>query len=225
MRSKIFLLFLALTITSESFCKREKTGSAKNYSEEDIPATEDLMKEHGVLNRLLLIYEEIIKRLEHSESPINQLAKAVTLVKTFIEDYHEKNEEEYIFPLFEHDKKMRSLTQTLLTQHVKGREITAQIEEILVLEEVDKKSQKKLKTLLKKFITMYRPHEAREDTVLFPQVRGLMSEKEFKELGEYFEQSEHALFGEAGFEGILKQVEDIEKELGIYKLEQFTPTI
>ena len=32
--------------------------------EEEIPPTEDLMREHGVLNRILLIYEEIIKRGE-----------------------------------------------------------------------------------------------------------------------------------------------------------------
>ena len=70
---------------------------------------------------------------------------------------------------------------------------------------------------------MYRPHEAREDTVLFPQVRSLISEQEFKDLSEKFEDLEHELFGPEGFENMIKKVEDIEKNLGIYNLDQFTP--
>jgi len=81
-----------------------------------------------------------------------------------------------------------------------------------------------VRNLLQKFITMYRPHEAREDTELFPLVRSLISEKEFKELGEKTDELEHKLFGKNGFEMMIKKVEGIEKELGIYKLEQFTPT-
>jgi hypothetical protein len=34
---------------------------------------------------------------------------------------------------------------------------------------------------------MYRPHEAREDTVLFPALREIVSEQEFGALGEDFE--------------------------------------
>ena len=55
------------------------------------------------------------------------------------------------------------------------------------------------------------------------KVRSLISEKEFKELGEKFEDTERELFGAEGFTGIVKRVEAIEKSLGIYKLEQFTP--
>ena len=70
---------------------------------------------------------------------------------------------------------------------------------------------------------MYRPHEAREDTVLFPAIRSLMTAKEFDELGDQFEEKEHKLFGEHGFEDIVAQVAEIEKKLGIYDLAQFTP--
>jgi len=40
---------------------------------------------------------------------------------------------------------------------------------------------------------MYRPHEAREDTVLFPAFRELIGEKELDELMETFEKKEKAL--------------------------------
>ena len=70
---------------------------------------------------------------------------------------------------------------------------------------------------------MYRPHEAREDTVLFPALHKIVPAKRLKELGEQFEKEEDRLFGEEGFEKTVDQVAAIEKQLGIYDLAQFTP--
>jgi len=72
---------------------------------------------------------------------------------------------------------------------------------------------------------MYRPHEAREDTMLFPAFRRLVSRNEYDSLGEEFEDNEHKLFGNDGFETMVNKVADIEKSLGIYELSQFTPKI
>ena len=72
---------------------------------------------------------------------------------------------------------------------------------------------------------MYRPHEAREDTVLFPAFRGIVSPHEYDSLGESFEKKEHELFGEDGFEKMVDRVAGIEKSLGIYDLAQFTPKV
>ncbi|WP_051084263.1 hypothetical protein [Segetibacter koreensis] len=69
------------------------------------------------------------------------------------------------------------------------------------------------------------PHEAREDTVLFPAFRKIVSKNEYDSLGEEFENNEHKLFGEDGFETMVNKVADIEKSLGIYDLAQFTPKI
>lgn len=71
---------------------------------------------------------------------------------------------------------------------------------------------------------MYRPHEAREGTVLFPALRTVISPKELEDLGERFEEKEHALFGKEGFEGVVVQVGAIEEELGIGNLASFTPS-
>jgi hemerythrin-like domain-containing protein len=72
---------------------------------------------------------------------------------------------------------------------------------------------------------MYNPHEAREDTVLFPAFRKLVSKHEYDSLGEEFENNEHKKFGEDGFEIMVNRVAEIEKSLGIYDLAQFTPTV
>jgi hypothetical protein len=70
---------------------------------------------------------------------------------------------------------------------------------------------------------MYRPHEAREDTVLFPAFRSVVSARELEALGDRFEDREHELFGKDGFEGIVAQVGKIEDSIGIGDLNQFTP--
>lgn len=195
--------------------------------EVEIPFTEDLMREHGILNRVLLIYEEIIRRIDaHENFSISTLNNAIIIIKSFIEDYHEKLEEQYIFSLFEKHRKEVRLVKTLKNQHIKGREVTAQLIKIVNGQEpLNQKNKRLLKNLLQKFIRMYRPHEAREDTVLFPQVRSLISQKEFERLSEIFEDTEHQLFGEHGFETMVEKVTEIEKELGIYQLEQFTPEL
>src|SRR5215510_7421304 len=67
------------------------------------------------------------------------------------------------------------------------------------------------------------PHEAREDTVLFPAFHGIVSAHEFDSLGEDFEKKEDELFGDDGFFKVVDHVAQIEKKLGIYDLAQFTP--
>jgi hypothetical protein len=75
---------------------------------------------------------------------------------------------------------------------------------------------------LRLFAHMYRPHAAREDTVLFPSLRVIVSAHEFDALGEDFEDQEHPLFGEDGFEGVAARVAALEQKLGIYDLASFT---
>jgi hemerythrin-like domain-containing protein len=76
---------------------------------------------------------------------------------------------------------------------------------------------------LHQFVRMYAPHEAREDTVLFPALHDVVSKQEYGALGEDFEKKEHQLFGKEGFEGIVERVGAIEKSLGIFDLRQSTP--
>src|SRR6516225_8719521 len=102
-------------------------GDEKIDPDVGVTAPEDLMKEHGVLNRCLLIYEEGIRRLQkRDEISPDVFNHTALLVRNFVEEYHEKNEEKYIFPEFERAKKLVDLVETLKTQHRAGREVTAQ---------------------------------------------------------------------------------------------------
>jgi hemerythrin-like domain-containing protein len=154
------------------------------------------------------------------------LGDAAGVVRKFIEDYHEKLEEDHLFPRFEKSGKLVDLVRVLRDQHQAGRTLTDQIEQhSTVLWSKDVTERKKLKAPVGAFIRMYRLHAAREDTILFPAFRQLVSTNEYEELGEQFEDQEHKLFGEEGFEKIVDQVDEIERRLGIEDLAQFTPKI
>ena len=191
----------------------------------EVAPPEDLMREHGVLNRILLIYEESIRRLEGAGPfAVETLAGAAEIVRRFIEQYHEKLEEDYLFPRFEKANKLVDLVGDLRRQHQAGRVLTATILKLGTADGTKTPGgRKELVAAMRAFIRMYRPHEAREDTVLFPAFRDIVKPKEFIALGETFEDKEHALFGKEGFEGVVAQVAKLEQTLGIYDLAQFTP--
>ena len=94
-------------------------------------------------------------------------------MRKFVEDYHEKLEEKFIFPEFEKQKKLTDLVKVLLKQHEAGRAVTDVILRTAADDRFTKEdARKELVTSVEAFIRMYRPHEAREDTVLFPRCTG-----------------------------------------------------
>lgn len=204
---------------------RAMANQAAHSDDEGVTAPEDLMKEHGVLDRCLLVYEEAIRRVQAShEIPPQVFRQTAGLVRRFVEEYHERNEEKYIFPVFQKAGKMTDLVRTLLTQHKAGRVVTAAILNLSNPEAFkDPANRAKTTTLCQEFIRMYRPHKSREDTVLFPALRTILSPKEVEALGDRMEEDEHKVLGNEGFEKSVAEVEAIEKQLGIYDLAQFTP--
>jgi hemerythrin-like domain-containing protein len=192
---------------------------------EEVSPPEDLMREHGVLKRVMLVYGEALRRMDANEElPPEPLADSSKIIREFVEDYHEKLEENFLFPRFKKANKLVDLVDVLLQQHQAGRrltDITMRLATNQALKNAD--DRRELADSMRQFIRMYSPHEAREDTVLFPAFRGIVSAHEFDSLGEDFEKKEDELFGDDGFFKVVDRVAAIEKKLGIYELGQFTP--
>jgi len=202
-------------------------AQGKINPDEGVTAPEDLMKEHGVLNRCLLIYEEGMRRLHGKEEVHPEVFNhTAELIRAFVEEYHEKNEEKYIFPVFEKARKLTDLVDTLKVQHKAGRKVTAEIIRLSAPGAFrEEANRKRIVVLTQSFIRMYRPHESREDTVLFPTLRTLLTPKQVSALGDRMEEDEKKVLGGEGFEKSVAKVEAIEKALGIYDLKQFTPKV
>jgi hemerythrin-like domain-containing protein len=204
---------------------RVLAAEPKEAAEEDVSPAEDLMREHGILRRILLIYAEAVRRLEaHEELPPKPVVDSAKIVRSFIEDYHEKLEEDFIFPRFKKAGKLVDLTGVLLEQHQAGRRLTDATLRLATVEGFKSPDDRsKFVAAIRQFARMYHPHAAREDTVLLPAFHEIVNAREYDALGEDFERREHELFGKDGFEGVVARVAEIEKGLGIYELSQFTP--
>jgi hemerythrin-like domain-containing protein len=213
---------LILLPGTAAFAAEEK----KQGGGEDVSTNEDLMREHGILKRVLLAYDEVIRRIRANQDfPPSAVTAGATIIRKFVEDYHEKLEEDHLFPRFRKAGKLTSLVDTLYAQHQAGRRLTDRVLSRASGSVKSGDDRNQLAADLAAFNRMYAPHEAREDTVLFPALHKLVSPHEYDAMGDQFEKIERTTFGGDGFDIYLDKVEALEKQLGIYDLAQFTPQV
>jgi hemerythrin-like domain-containing protein len=192
------------------------------------PPGEDLMSEHGLLIRILLIYRHLATQFqEDGQFPAGPLHDAALIVHDYIEGFHEALEEGYVFPRLQRAGQLGGTVATLLLQHARGRE---QTQLILARTAAVKGSGvardgtgQALAGAMNAFVRMYEPHEAREDTVVFPAFRKLLPAAEVTELGQRFASLQREQFGPSGFAAMVGRVAAIERSLGLYDLTRFTP--
>jgi hemerythrin-like domain-containing protein len=208
--------------------KKEETSSKpdENKMGGEVTATEDLMREHGVLRRALLVYSAAAAKLRTNSSsiPPDALQKTAKLFRAFGEEYHEKKlEEAYIFPVVRKvGGEAASYPDILVAQHNRGREITDYIISVTQDAKLGTSNAEALAKSLEAFVLMYRNHAAREDTIIFPAWKQTMTGKQLDEMNDKFEDIEHEQFGEDGFEDAVKQISAIESSLGLADISQFT---
>jgi hemerythrin-like domain-containing protein len=203
--------------------RAEKQGRGAGQ-EKEVGAVEDLMREHGVLRRALLIYEETAPKLGSSIDP-NLLHQTAKLFRTFGEDYHEKKlEEAYIFPVVRKaGGPAATYPDVLIAQHARGREVTDYILGVTGKGRISTADAAPLARAMTTFVLMYQNHAAREDTVVFPAWKTALSGRQLDELGDKFEEIEKQQFGSDGYEDAVKEIGQIETALGLADIAQFTP--
>ena len=192
-----------------------------------VPPDGDLMREHGVLKRVLLCYREITSQVQAGGSLNAQhLHDAALIIHDFIEGFHEGLEEGFVFPRLRQAGQVTGTVSTLLRQHASGRVLTQFIlAHATTSEAASAGTRGELAAAMQAFVRMYEPHEAREDTVVFPAFRQLLSPQELADLGQHFADLEHQQFGQDEFTAMVGRVAAIEQALGIYDLTQFTPDV
>ncbi len=184
---------------------------------------EELMTEHGVLKRVLLAYRAMSAQLAAGETPPRgALTDAAQLISDYVESFHEGLEEAYVFPRLQRAGQHVGLIRTLLVQHDRGRHITAAI-----LSTADdlrpERARVAVRTYIEQFVRMYEAHEAWEDTVVFPALRAVTSERTLRLLAERFADEAHSQYGDHALARILGRLDGVEQQLGIADLAALTP--
>lgn len=201
----------------------EEEGDEKGA---EVTATEDLMREHGILRRALLVYAAVVPKLRSNAPGVSPeaLQRTAKLFRAFGEDYHEKKlEEAFIFPAVKRGGGAAApLTDVLNAQHARGREITDYVINVTSGAKLGAAEAGALAKALETFVLMYEHHAAREDTIIFPAWKQTLNAEQLDEMGEKFEEIEQQQFGGDGYEDAVRQIGDIEGSLGLADISQFT---
>jgi hemerythrin-like domain-containing protein len=220
------LISKAATLGAVSLVIPQILFAAPESKEPEVTATEDLMREHGVLRRALLVYSESIPKIRSSTASLDATALYRTgqLFHQFGEVYHEKMlEEEHIFPVVRKGGgEAAKLPDILIAQHARGREITDYLLAVTKSGRIATANAEPLARSLEAFVLMYRNHAAREDTIVFPAWKTHFTNKQLDELSDQFEEIEHKMFGKDGFDDAVEKISAIEMTLGLGDLSQFT---
>src|SRR5207245_11255707 len=155
-------------LASSALLRGAGTKNKDEEKETEVGPAEDLMREHGVLKRVLLVYGEVLRRIDSKQDlPPETLADAARIIRNFVEDYHEKLEEDFLFPRFEKANLLVDLVKVLRAQHQAGRQVTDVTMRFANMQSLKNESERvQLIASIQKYIRMYNPHEARQDTPL-----------------------------------------------------------
>ena len=221
------LVTAGLAVAGATILASASLIAAPEAKEPEVTATEDLMREHGVLRRALLVYFETVPRIRSNAGAIDalQLYKTAQLFRDFGENYHERMlEEQHIFPIVKKTAgEAANYVPILIAQHDRGREITAYILQVTKSGKIATANAEPMARALDAFVLMYQNHAAREDTVVFPAWKTHFTYKQLDELSDQFEDIEHKMFGKDGFDDAVSKMAAIENMLGYADISQFTP--
>jgi hemerythrin-like domain-containing protein len=183
---------------------------------------EILSRNDAVLQRVMLVYETGMRRVGEGEDIDPMVfSQPAEVARDFFHNYHEKAEQELIYPIFKNAGRMVDLVNVLIAQKVVGAKLTDRI--IEAAPKLHAKEQREaLGRDIKLFIAMYRPHVAREETDVFPTLNTLVTPDQYSRLATGLLRRQREAFGQDGFEEATKKVAQIENKIGTYDLSQFT---
>jgi hemerythrin-like domain-containing protein len=191
----------------------------------EVLAVEDLMREHGVLRRALLVYAQAAGQLERGQAiPAQALHRAAELFRRFGEDYHERAlEERHVFPaVMAAGGEPAAICRTLATQHRRGRQITDYVLAASTATAIGRSRMDALAGVLEGMVRMYQHHTAIEDTVVFPAWKRTLTPARYSALSERFEALEKRMFGHDGFEDAAGRIGAVERAFGLADLATLT---
>ncbi len=216
MRTLFLMVFLGVTVFYQC---HPATADGQNAGTQQVSCLEALMRQHALLDRLLLIYEELLQRAGSGKFPQKALKETTDIFSRYIQDYHERLEQKYLFPRFRDANKQVEMVETLHAQHRFGRILVTRISDL----QARSPGSPLLAGLIRDLVRIYRVHKSWEDSVLFPEFSALLSRDEYLKMGEVFRTEGERLFGDDGFDMVLKKIEAIEKSLNMPDLKGLAP--
>jgi hemerythrin-like domain-containing protein len=178
-------------------------------------ATDILMKEHRVIERVLAALEKAAGRLASGESiDLAVFLQAAEFSKGFADGCHHKKEEGALFPAMEAAGVPREggPIGVMLAEHEVGRTLSGAMGAAAGrLAAGDADAQAEVVKSAMGYVALLRQHIAKEDNVLFPMAARFLRGTAQAELAEAFERVERDEAGEGAHEKFLALAASIER--------------
>lgn len=190
----------------------------------DVSPTEALSREHAMLTRLLLAMDNVANMAaEDMSTDVSPINKATQMIKRVVIDHHSKFEEEQIYPRFEGNDLLSSLTEVLEDQHDQAERINQALADLTKSGKIDDESGiDELLILCGSLKDMLTAHAAWEESVLFPAMYDLCPQDYMSQLKSRMDDAERKLLGDRGPEALYEELGRIEEACGTHDLDAFT---
>jgi len=188
-----------------------------SYTQEDDPIAL-LMEEHRVIERGIRLLQKVAERIDAGRDvEASVLAELVDFVRNFADRCHHGKEEKILFQTFA-EKGIPvegGPIGVMLIEHEEGRRMARVMAEAASsIKDGDLSKSKVFSENAKSYAQLLTQHIYKEDNILYPMGRRLLSEEEKEELIRRFEVVERKEIGEGVHEKYINLIKDLERRLG-----------
>jgi hemerythrin-like domain-containing protein len=181
-------------------------------------ATDILMAEHRVIERVLTALNTAAERLEQGQ-PVRPgfFVDASDFIKGFADGCHHRKEEGVLFEaMVNHGmSRLGGPIAVMLADHEQGRSFTRGMRAAAQkLETGDASAREAVITNARGYVTLLQQHIMKEDNILFPMADRVIPVAEHAKVAEDFERVEHEETGEGVHEKYLALAASLEGEMG-----------
>jgi hemerythrin-like domain-containing protein len=182
-------------------------------------ATDILMEEHRVIERVIAALEAGANRLEQGENVRPEFFIAATeFIKGFADGCHHKKEEGVLFQtmIAYGAPSEGGPVNVMLAEHDMARTYTRGLHTAAEqLAQGEYNAGKEVVQFARSYAALLRQHILKEDRILFPMANQIIPEAKHDQVYLGFEKVEHEETGEGVHERFLALAESLEKEIGI----------
>ena len=180
-------------------------------------ATDVLIEEHRVIERVLTSLEVAADRLE-SGQPVRPefFLSATDFMRGFADGCHHRKEEGVLFNRMEEQGMVKQGCPlgVMLAEHELGRQYTrALLSAAQVMQSGDSSANRRAIMSSRSYVGLLRQHIFKEDNILFPMVDDVIPAEKHALIWEDFEHVEHEETGEGVHEKYLALAEALEQEI------------
>ncbi len=180
-------------------------------------ATDTLMSEHRVIERVLLVLETAARQVQAGQAVRpGFFVDAAGFIKGFADGCHHVKEEGVLFKALERNGMPpdRGPVAVMLTEHEQGRVFTRRMRAAAEKWQAgDLSAREDAASNALAYVTLLRQHIHKEDQVLFPMAGRVIPVDQQAQVMEDFEQVEHEETGPGVHEKYLALAESLEKEI------------